>query len=85
MYHSLTDADLDLIYFEPSVGGHSGIVGAFYSPEVYDWMFAHTLPVPEPASAAPVTALRSSSHTAAGLPHYASRRSRLSVRLSYKA
>jgi len=42
--------DLDLLYFETPDGGHTALLGAFYSPPVYDWMFAHTLLVPEPST-----------------------------------
>jgi predicted peptidase len=41
--------DLDLMYFEPRDGGHTGLFGVFYSPEVYGWLFDHSL-VPEPTS-----------------------------------
>jgi hypothetical protein len=42
--------DLDLIYFESPDGGHTGPLGAFFVPQVYDWMFAHSLAVPEPST-----------------------------------
>jgi predicted esterase len=42
--------DLDLIYFESPDGGHTGPLGAFFVPQVYDWMFAHSLAVPEPGT-----------------------------------
>jgi predicted esterase len=48
----ITRPDLDLMYLETPDGGHTGLLGAFYSPDVYSWMFGHTLAVPEPASAA---------------------------------
>jgi predicted esterase len=40
--------DLDLMYFEPLQGGHTGLLGIYYSPPIYDWMFSHGAPVPEP-------------------------------------
>jgi predicted peptidase len=42
--------DLDLMYFEQPQGGHTGTLGVYYSPPVYDWMFSHG--VPEPGSGA---------------------------------
>lgn len=44
----ITGSDLDLLYFEQPGGGHTGLLGAFSAPEVYDWMFSHSLAVPEP-------------------------------------
>jgi len=38
---------LDLIYYEPQLGGHNTL-GAFNVPALYDWMFSHTMAVPEP-------------------------------------
>lgn len=40
---------LDLLYYESQLGGHATL-GAFSSPLLYDWMFAHALPVPEPTA-----------------------------------
>jgi predicted esterase len=40
--------DLDLMYLETPDGGHTGLLGLFYDPVVYDWMFDHALNVPEP-------------------------------------
>jgi hypothetical protein len=40
--------DLDLMYVETHNGGHTGLLGAFYSPDVYSWLFDHSLAVPEP-------------------------------------
>jgi predicted peptidase len=45
----ITKPDLDLLYFEQPTGGHTGVFGVFYSPDVYDWMFSHSLAVPEPS------------------------------------
>jgi hypothetical protein len=42
--------DLDLIYFESPDGGHTGPLGAYFVPQVYDWMFAHSQAVPEPST-----------------------------------
>jgi predicted peptidase len=48
--HFISRLDLDLMYFEPSSGGHTGLFGVFYAPEVYDWLFDHSLAAPEPTS-----------------------------------
>jgi predicted esterase len=45
----LVNPKLDLIYYEPQLGGHSSL-GAFSAPPLYEWMFAHTLVAPEPSS-----------------------------------
>jgi predicted peptidase len=42
--------DLDLVYLETPDGGHTGLLGAFYSPDVYSWLFDHSLAVPEPTN-----------------------------------
>jgi predicted peptidase len=42
--------DLDLMYFEQPTGGHTGLLGVFYSPDVYGWLFDHSLIAPEPNS-----------------------------------
>jgi predicted peptidase len=47
----LTDPRMDLIYYERATGGHLGVLGAYNTPEVYDWMFSHTTGVPEPTAA----------------------------------
>lgn len=44
----VTNPKLDLLYYEPQLGGHITL-GAFNSPLLYDWMFAHSLAVPEPS------------------------------------
>jgi hypothetical protein len=44
----LTNPKLDLMYYEPQLGGHSSL-GAFSAPPLYDWLFAHTTAVPEPS------------------------------------
>lgn len=46
----LTNPKLDLIYYEPQLGGHETL-GAFNAPQLYDWMFSHSLAVPEPSGA----------------------------------
>lgn len=46
----ITRSDLDLMYFEQPNGGHTGMFGVFYAPEVYDWMFSHSRAVPEPTT-----------------------------------
>jgi len=47
---SFSATGLDLQYMELATGGH-GIWPAVYSaPPVYDWLFAHTLAVPEPSA-----------------------------------
>ena len=44
---------LDLMYYDSPDGGHSGLQGVFSSPQVHDWLFAHTTApaVPEPHAA----------------------------------
>jgi hypothetical protein len=44
---SIARSDLDLMYLETPDGGHTGLLGAFYSPDVYSWLFDHSLS-PEP-------------------------------------
>jgi hypothetical protein len=44
--------DLDLMYLESPDGGHTGLLGLFYQPPIYDWMFDHALNVPEPSALA---------------------------------
>jgi len=46
----LANPKLDLMYYEPQLGGHESL-GALNAPELYDWMFSHSLAVPEPSSA----------------------------------
>jgi pimeloyl-ACP methyl ester carboxylesterase len=41
----LANPKLDLLYYEPQLGGHESL-GAFNSPLLYEWMFAHALPEP---------------------------------------
>jgi predicted peptidase len=48
----LSDPRMDLLYYERAIGGHLGVLNAYNTPEVYDWMFSHTTAVPEPATAA---------------------------------
>lgn len=46
--HFITRPDLDLMYYEQPTGGHTGLLGVYYSEGIYDWMFSHTLAIPEP-------------------------------------
>jgi predicted esterase len=45
----LANPKLDLMYYEPQLGGHDSL-GAFNAPQLYNWMFTHTLAVPEPSA-----------------------------------
>jgi hypothetical protein len=45
----LANPKLDLMYYEPQLGGHDSL-GAFNAPQLYNWMFTHTLAVPEPGT-----------------------------------
>jgi predicted peptidase len=45
----LSNSKLDLMYYEPQLGGHNTL-GAFNAPELYNWMFTHSLAVPEPSA-----------------------------------
>jgi hypothetical protein len=47
----ISNNDLELLYYEPQLGGHTGLLVVYYVPILYDWMFAHTLAVPEPGTA----------------------------------
>jgi poly(3-hydroxybutyrate) depolymerase len=51
VFHNIARPDLDLLYFEPANGGHTGLLGVYFLPEFYDWMFSHSLAVPEPSTA----------------------------------
>lgn len=44
------DPRLDLIYYEPQLGGHTGMLNALEAPQLYEWMFSHSLVVPEPSA-----------------------------------
>jgi poly(3-hydroxybutyrate) depolymerase len=48
---AISGSDIDLAYYEAAAGGHTGLLGIFYSPLIYEWMFDHTLAVPEPGTA----------------------------------
>jgi hypothetical protein len=48
----VTDPRLDLLYYEPQLGGHTGMLGALEAPELYDWLFSHTTAVSEPTTGA---------------------------------
>jgi predicted peptidase len=43
---------LDLMYYEFTTGGHGIWPTVYASPPVYNWLFAHTTAVPEPAALA---------------------------------
>ena len=43
---------LDLMYYEFTTGGHGIWPTVYASPPVYDWLFAHSTAVPEPAALA---------------------------------
>ena len=47
-----SSAGLDLHYIEPATGDHSVWSSVYNRPELYEWMFAHTLAVPEPGTLA---------------------------------
>ena len=49
--HFIARSDLDLMYYEQPTGGHTGLLGVYYSEGIYDWMFSHSLAVPEPHTA----------------------------------
>jgi predicted peptidase len=46
----ISDPRMDLLYYERATGGHVGVLAAYNTPEVYDWMFVHTTAVPEPSA-----------------------------------
>lgn len=48
---------MDLYYFELATGGHGIWPGVYSFPPLYDWMFAHSLAVPEPSMIALTTVL----------------------------
>jgi predicted peptidase len=41
-------SDIELHYFEPNIGDHSVHFAVYNTPQVYEWMFSHGAPVPEP-------------------------------------
>jgi hypothetical protein len=45
----------DLHYVEPPTGGHVIWFETYTDPAMYDWLFAHTLAVPEPSGAVTMT------------------------------
>ena len=47
---------LDLMYYELATGGHVIWPSVYASPPVYDWLFAHTMAVPEPSTLAGLVA-----------------------------
>jgi predicted esterase len=48
--HNINSPNLDLIYVDAFTGGHTGLLSLFYAPAVYDWVFDHSLGVPEPSA-----------------------------------
>lgn len=48
---SFVSSDLDLRYVEYAFGGHNIWTRIYQMPQVYEWLFAHTTAVPEPAAA----------------------------------
>jgi poly(3-hydroxybutyrate) depolymerase len=48
--YRIPGSHLDLMYYELATGGHIIWPGVYDSPQVYDWMFAHTTLVPEPST-----------------------------------
>ncbi len=45
---NISGTQLDLMYYELAVGGHNIWSGVYSQPPVYDWLFSHSLTVPEP-------------------------------------
>jgi predicted peptidase len=43
-------SELDFSYLEPAQGGHGVHFSVFSTPQMYDWLFSHGAPVPEPRS-----------------------------------
>ena len=48
----ISDPRMDFLYYETATGGHTGVLAAYNTPEVYDWMFSHTTAVPESSACA---------------------------------
>jgi predicted peptidase len=48
---SISGSQLDLMYFELFAGGHAIWSNVYSGAPVYDWLFSHSLAVPEPCSA----------------------------------
>jgi predicted peptidase len=48
----ISNPRMDLLYYERATGGHTGVLDAYNAPEVYNWVFSHTLAVPEPSTLA---------------------------------
>jgi predicted peptidase len=53
---SISGSHLDLMYYELPVGGHAIWSNVYSSGPVYDWLFLHTLTVPEPTCGTVVAA-----------------------------
>ncbi len=45
---SISGSQLDLMYYELASGGHAIWSNVYSGPPVYDWLFSHSLSVPEP-------------------------------------
>jgi len=46
----LSGNEIDLLYYEPTTGGHAIWPIVYSEPPVYGWLFSHVLPVPEPTT-----------------------------------
>jgi hypothetical protein len=46
----VSNPKLDLMYVEAPGGGHDGMIGIYNFPQTYNWLFSHSLAVPEPDS-----------------------------------
>jgi hypothetical protein len=42
--------EIDFSYIEPTLGGHGVHFAVYNTPQLYEWMFSHGAPVPEPGS-----------------------------------
>jgi hypothetical protein len=49
---SISGSQLDLMYVELSAGGHAIWSNVYSGQPVYDWLFSHTVSVPEPSAVA---------------------------------
>jgi predicted peptidase len=50
--YSISGRKPDLLYIETPFLGHGNVLGVFEAPELYNWMFAQSTAVPEPATIA---------------------------------
>jgi len=53
--HFIIRPNLELLYYESPAGDHTGLLGLFYDPSVYGWIYSHSRDVPEPSCAVMVT------------------------------